>query len=64
MQFNLPISIAVLLIIIVVGIGGLVQSGVMEARTVLVMVAPSMIVFGLVAFALGVKHGQFRAGRA
>jgi hypothetical protein len=25
------------------------------------MVAPSMLVFGLLAFGLGVKHGEFRA---
>jgi hypothetical protein len=28
---------------------------------VLMMVAPSMVVFALVAFGIGVKHGEFRA---
>jgi len=25
------------------------------------MVAPSMLVFGLIAFALGMKHGEYRS---
>ncbi|EMA71684.1 hypothetical protein C462_05455 [Halorubrum distributum JCM 13916] len=28
------------------------------------MVVPSMLVFGALAFAIGVKHGEFRAGHA
>lgn len=35
----------------------------MEAGTVLMMVLPSMVVFGLVMLALGVKHGEYRASR-
>lgn len=61
MDFDLPRAGGILALIIVVGIGGLAGSGVMQTSTVLMMVAPSMIVFGLVAFALGVKHGEFRA---
>jgi hypothetical protein len=33
----------------------------MATRTVLMMVAPSMLVFGAVALAIGVKHGEWRA---
>jgi len=35
----------------------------METSTVLMMVVPSAVVFGLVALALGVKHGEYRASR-
>lgn len=61
MEFSLPVALAVLLGIVAVGVGGLAASGVMAASTVLMMVAPSMLVFGLVAFALGMKHGEYRA---
>lgn len=62
MNFSLPVSLGALLAIVVIGVGGLLGSGVMAPRTVLMMVAPSMLVFAVVAFALGVKHGEYRAG--
>jgi hypothetical protein len=61
MEFSLPVALGALLVIVAVGVAGLATSGVMALETVVMMVAPSMLVFGLVAFALGVKHGQFRA---
>jgi hypothetical protein len=60
MDYNLPVSLGALLVIIAVGLGGLIGSGMMPLRTTLMMVAPSMVVFGLVAFALGMKHGEYR----
>ena len=60
MKFTLPISLGALLVVIVIGVGGLAGSGLMGPRRVLMMVAPSMVVFGLIAFALGMKHGQYR----
>ncbi|WP_178915867.1 hypothetical protein [Natronomonas gomsonensis] len=60
MKFSLPVSLGVLLAVIVVGVAGLVGGGMMPLRTTLMMVAPSMVVFGLLAFGLGVKHGEFR----
>jgi hypothetical protein len=62
MDYNLPVSLGALLVIIAVGLGGLIGSGMMPLRTTLMMVAPSMVVFGLVAFALGMKHGEYRTG--
>jgi len=62
MQFSLPVSIGVLLAIVAVGVAGLVGSGMMILETTLMMVAPSMLAFGLVAFVLGTKHGEYRAG--
>lgn len=61
MEFTLPVSLGALLAIIVVGIAGLAGSGVMALETTLMMVAPSMLVFGLVAFALGMRYGEHRA---
>lgn len=63
MKFTLPVSLGALFAIVAVGIAGLVGSDVMTIETTLMMVAPSMLVFGLVAFGLGVKHGEFRETR-
>lgn len=61
MDFSLPVSLGALLVVVGVGVAGLAGSGVMAFGTVLMMVAPSMLVFGLVAFALGMKHGEYRS---
>jgi len=64
MEFDLPRAVAVLVLIVAIGAGGLIGAGMMPLRTTLMMVVPSMLVFGALAFALGVKHGEFRAGHA
>lgn len=61
MEFDLLRAGGVLALLVVVGVGGLAASGVMAPSTVLMMVLPSMVVFGALSFALGVKHGEFRA---
>ena len=63
MEFSLPVALGAVLAVIVVGVAGLVGGGMMPLQTTLMMVAPSMLVFGLLAFGLGVKHGEFRATR-
>ena len=63
MDFDLPRAAALLLLIVAIGAGGLIGAGMMPLQTTLMMVVPSMLVFGAVAFAIGVKHGQFRATR-
>jgi len=63
MEFTLPVALGTVLAIVVLGVAGLVAGGMMALRTTLMMVAPSMLVFGLLAFGLGVKHGEFRATR-
>ncbi|MFC6726065.1 hypothetical protein ACFQE1_17185 [Halobium palmae] len=63
MEFSLPVAVGALLVIVAVGVGGLIAGGVMPLGVTLMMVAPSMLVFGLIAFGLGVKHGEFRAVR-
>ena len=62
MDFNLPVTLGVLIAVVGVGVGGLIASPIpMATGTILMMVAPSMLVFGLLAFGLGVKHGEYRA---
>lgn len=63
MEVTLPVALGALLLVVAVGVAGLVASGVMTLRTTATMVAPSMLVYGLIAFGLGVKHGEFRAAR-
>ncbi|MFO7926342.1 MAG: DUF7333 family protein [Halobacteriota archaeon] len=62
MEFSLPVSLGALLVIVVIGVAGLAGSGVMALETTLMMVAPSMLAFGFIAFALGMKHGEYRIG--
>ena len=62
MEFDFAKTAAVFAVLIAVGIGGLIASGVMLTSTVLTMVAPSMVAFGLVCLFIGVKHGEYRAG--
>lgn len=64
MEFDLPRTLVLFLALVVVGVGGLAASGVMGTRTVLLMVAPTTLVYGLVCLWLGVKHGEYRARRA
>ncbi|NHN57968.1 MULTISPECIES: hypothetical protein [Halorussus] len=61
MEFNAPVTGAVLLAIVALGTVGLIAMDFMATSTVLMMVAPSMLVFGLIALLLGVKHGEYRA---
>jgi len=62
MEFTLPATAGVLIALIAVGTGGLVASNVMPTNVVLMMVTPSMLVFAAVCAAIGVKHGEYRAG--
>jgi hypothetical protein len=63
MEFDLPKTAGLFLALVAVGVGGLAASGVMAPGTVAMMVAPSMLAFGLVCLAIGVKHGEYRASR-
>lgn len=63
MEYDLTRALGLLAAIVVVGVGGLLAGNVMAPGIVLMMVLPSMVVFALVAFALGVKHGEYRAAR-
>jgi hypothetical protein len=62
MDFTLPATAGVLIALVAVGTAALVASSVMPTNVVLMMVTPSMLVFGAICAAIGVKHGEYRAG--
>ncbi|MFA1611301.1 DUF7333 family protein [Halobellus rubicundus] len=62
MDFTLGTTVGALVALVAVGTAVLVASGVMATSTVLMMVTPSMLVFGVICVAIGVKHGEYRAG--
>ena len=59
MKFDFPRSVGPLVVIVAVATVAL--TSVMTPSTVFMMVLPSMIVFSVIAFFLGMKHGEFRA---
>ena len=61
MEFDGTTTLGIFVALIVVGAGGLLASGVMAVGTILMMVLPAMIVFGLVCLAIGVQYGEYRA---
>lgn len=63
MEFDRTTSIGLFVAVIALGTAALVAAPMMTAQTVLMMVLPSMIVFGLITFGIGLKHGQYQAGR-
>ncbi|MFC7080804.1 DUF7333 family protein [Halorussus caseinilyticus] len=63
MEFTFPATAAILLGIVALGTAALIGMGFMATTTVLMMVTPSMLVFGAIALFVGVKHGEYRATR-
>ena len=61
-EFDLPRTGAALFGVVALGTVALLVADVMATRTVLMMVLPSMLAFGVLCAALGVKHGEYRAG--
>ena len=61
MEFDRNTTLAVFLALVVVGVGGLAGSGVMATGTVLMMVLPSVLVFGGICLFLGMRYGEYRA---
>ncbi|WP_267642586.1 DUF7333 family protein [Haloarchaeobius amylolyticus] len=61
MEFDLQKTAVVFLALIALGTLALVAAPMMTTQTVLMMVTPSMLVFGLVCLLIGVKHGEWRA---
>ena len=47
-------------LVLIVVIASVALTTVMTPSTVFMMVLPSMIIFSIVAFLLGMKHGEFR----
>jgi hypothetical protein len=64
MEFDLTTTAAIFLAIVVVAVGGLLVSPIpMAQSTILMMVLPSVLVFGVVCLFLGSKYGEYRATR-
>ncbi|AZQ13988.1 MULTISPECIES: hypothetical protein [Halorubrum] len=64
MEFDLPRAAGIVALIVVAGTLGVAFGTPMALSTTLMMVLPSMLVFGAIAFVVGMKHGEFRATRA
>jgi uncharacterized membrane-anchored protein YitT (DUF2179 family) len=61
MEFDFARSVGPL--VLIVAVASVALTAVMQPSTVFMMVLPSMIVFAIVAFFLGMKHGEFRTAR-
>jgi hypothetical protein len=61
MEFDRTTTAAAFVALITLGVIG--TTPMMTTGTVLMMVLPSMVVFGLVMLAIGVRHGEYRATR-
>ena len=62
MEFDRTTTAAAFVAVLAIALGVSMATP-MATGTVLMMVLPSMIVFGLVMLVLGVKHGEHRATR-
>ena len=60
MEFNRGMTGGALVGIVALGTAGLILTEMMPAQIVLMMVTPSMLVFGLLCLVIGVKHGEYR----
>jgi len=59
MEFDTTTTAAGFVLLVLIGLG--VSWVMMPPRIVLMMVLPSLVVYGVLALALGVKHGQHRS---
>ena len=60
MEFDSTTTAIVFVVLTAIGVGGLLVADVMATSTVLMMVLPAMVVFGLLCLAIGVQYGQHR----
>lgn len=60
MEFTTRTTAVAFFVLILLGLG-ITLATPMSQRTVFMMVLPALIIYGLVAIALGVKHGEYRA---
>ena len=63
MEFDRTTTIGLFVAVIAIGTIALIAAPMMTAQTVLMMVLPSMVVFGLITFGIGLKHGQYQTSR-
>ena len=62
MEFDTLTTGVVFVVVIAVGVLATMMTP-MSTSSVLMMVLPSMVVFGAIMLALGVKHGEYRVTR-
>jgi hypothetical protein len=62
MEFDRATTAAAFVVLIALATAATIATP-METTTVLMMVVPSALAFGLIALFLGVKHGEYRARR-
>ena len=60
MEFDSTTTAIVFVVLTAIGVGGLLVADVMATGTVLIMVLPAMVVFGVLCLAIGVQYGQHR----
>ncbi|HKJ58465.1 MAG TPA: hypothetical protein VKA37_04490 [Halobacteriales archaeon] len=60
MEFDTTTTAAGFVLLVLIGVGVTWMTP-MGQSTVLMMVLPSLVIFGLLALALGVKYGEYRA---
>jgi hypothetical protein len=63
MEFDLPTTAATFIALIALGAVGMIASGMMTTDSILMMVVPSMVIFGAIMLVIGIKHGEYRAMR-
>ena len=62
LEFDLSKTVAAFVLIVAAAVGALLTMPMgMTTDTILMMVMPSMAIFGAVMLVIGVKHGEFRA---
>lgn len=65
MEFDLTKTVVAFLAVNLLGVGALMGAPMgMRESTILMMVLPSMLVFGAITLAIGVKFGEYRASAA
>jgi hypothetical protein len=58
---ELDFTRSVIPLVVIIAVATVALTAVMAPSTVFMMVLPSMIVFSVIAFLFGMKHGEFRA---
>jgi hypothetical protein len=61
MEFNQLTTYGTFGVIVVAAVAALLVTEMMPQNIILMMVAPSILVFGGICLFLGVKHGEYRA---
>lgn len=63
MRFDFVRSVGILVVITALGTVALAAGQIMPMRVIFMMVVPSMILFAIVAFLLGMKFGEYRTAQ-